>query len=88
MISRSLQNRRWVQSNKRRSLPDVFALYAGDFDSDGVVTVVDFNLYQSQSALLNVYVDGDANLDKNVTVFDFNLFQPNSSKIGITEIRY
>lgn len=66
----------------------VFALHAGDFDSNGTITVADFNLYSSQTALLNVYVDGDANLDKNVTVADFNLYQPNSSKIGAAEIRY
>lgn len=68
--------------------PNVFALVAGDFDSDGVLTVTDFNLYQTQTALINVYVDGDADLNGNVTVTDFNLYQPNSSKIGVIEIRY
>lgn len=66
----------------------VFALYAGDFDSDGVLSVSDFNLYQTQASQINVYVEGDANLDNNVTVTDFNLYQPNSSIIGVSAIRY
>ena len=68
--------------------PSVFALYAGDFDSDGVVIVSDFNLYTTQAAQINVYLDGDCNLDKAVTVNDFNLYQPNASIIGVNLIRY
>ena len=66
----------------------VFALYSGDFDSNGTLSVTDFNLYQTQSSLINQYVDADGNLDRNVTVTDFNLYQPNSSLIGVLEIRY
>lgn len=66
----------------------VFALYAGDFNSDGLLTVSDFNFYDSQTAVLNDYNDADANLDRNVTVADFNLYQPNASVIGVIEIRY
>lgn len=67
---------------------DVFALYCGDFDSNGTLSVSDFNLYQTQTSLINQYVDGDGNLDRNVTVTDFNLYQPNSSLIGVIEVRY
>lgn len=66
----------------------ISALYAGDFDSNGTVTVADFNFYQVQAALLNMYLDGDVNMDKSVTVADFNFYQPNASIIGITKIRY
>lgn len=66
----------------------VYALYAGDFNSDGVITVADFNYYSTQAATLNDYNDADVNLDRNVTVADFNLYQPNASVIGIEEIRY
>lgn len=65
-----------------------FGLYAGDFNSDGVMTTLDFNIYTAQSSILNMYLDGDANLDRAVTIGDFNLFQGNSSKIGVTQIRY
>lgn len=65
-----------------------WAMRAGDFDANGVVTVADFNLYKAQSSLLNQYLDGDCNLDKTVSVADFNLYMPNSSTIGIAQIRY
>ena len=66
----------------------IFAQAGGDFDSDGVITVSDFNLYNTQASLLNVYVDSDVNADKSVTVADFNFYQQNSSRIGVTQIRY
>lgn len=64
------------------------AMKAGDFNADGTITIIDFNLYQTQASLINQYIDGDANLDKSVTVIDFNYYQPNASAIGVTQIRY
>ncbi len=61
----------------------VFALSAGDFDGNSVMTVLDFNLYFSQLATLNAYMLGDVNLDGKVTVADYNLYVPNSSLIGV-----
>lgn len=65
-----------------------FGLRAGDFNSDGLLSVADFNFYQTQTALINDYVDGDCNLDRSVTVADFNLYLPNSSVIGVEQVRY
>lgn len=65
-----------------------YALFTGDANSDGVITVADFNIYISQSSSINIYVDGDFDLDGNVTVSDFNLYQANGSKIGVPQIRY
>ena len=65
-----------------------YGQFAGDFNSDGVITVADFNFYTVQASLVNQYVDSDANMDRAVTVGDFNLYQPNSSVIGIAEIRF
>lgn len=65
-----------------------FALYAGDFNSDGLVTVADFNDYLPDSLSVNQYVDADCNMDTNVTIADFNLYQPNASIIGIDIVRY
>ena len=66
----------------------VYGLLVGDFDSNGTITIADFNLYSSQASLINQYADGDANLDKSVTVTDFNLYQPNASVIGVAQVRY
>jgi len=66
----------------------VYALRAGDFDANGALTVIDFNLYTTQIADLNIYETGDANLDGSVTVTDFNLYVTNSSLIGSALVRY
>lgn len=65
-----------------------WGMYAGDFDSNGVITVADFNFYQTEVSQINVYADGDGNLDRAVTVADFNKYQPNASVIGIAKVRY
>lgn len=76
-------------TNQMNLMPGGFyALSAGDFNADGVITVLDFNFYQAQAAMLNQYLDADCNLDKAVTVADFNLYKPNASKIGVSLIRY
>lgn len=65
-----------------------YGQFGGDFNSDGVITVADFNFYQAETAIINEYRDSDANMDKAVTVADFNVYQPNTSVIGVAEIRY
>ncbi len=65
-----------------------YALYAGDINSDGVITIADLNAYIGQSSLIFNYVDSDLNYDSNVTVSDFNFYLPNSSIIGAEPIRY
>ncbi len=77
-------------SNQEALMSDgKYAMYAGDFIANGVMSVLDYNLYATQAGSApNQYLDGDCNLDKNVTVGDYNLYQPNASIIGISEIRY
>ncbi len=65
-----------------------YGLFAGDIDSDGIISVDDFNYYISQVAGINVYNDADINLDGNITVTDFNIYKPNASKIGVNLVRY
>ncbi len=65
-----------------------YAMYAGDVNSDGVITVADFNAWVVQSSAINTYIDGDLNADGNVTVADFNLYVPNASRIGVPPVRY
>lgn len=65
-----------------------YALRAGDINADGVITVADFNIYTTQSSLINQYKEADCNLDSSVTVADFNRYISNSSFIGQASIRY
>lgn len=66
----------------------VYGLFAGDINSDGVVTITDFNMYQNEASSFNQYLSSDCNLNRAVTVADFNLYQDNASIIGISQIRY
>lgn len=75
--------------NQMRDMGDgTFALHAGDINSDGVISVADFNLYRNASSAINDYIDADCNMDRTVSVDDFNIYQPNASFIGIPAIRY
>ncbi len=67
---------------------NTFGLFAGDFNSDGVVNVDDFNLFTAELANINGYASSDANMDRGVTVADYNLYVPNASVIGVEEVRY
>ena len=67
---------------------NTYACIAGDFDSNGIISVFDFNYYAAETSFINVYTDGDATLDGNVTVSDFNAYLPSLSKIGVSLIRY
>ncbi len=65
-----------------------YALRAGDFNHDGIISFLDFNRYLSNPSAIYDYVDQDINLDALVTVADYNLYKPNYSAMGVTEIRY
>lgn len=69
-------------------LTTVFAQYAGDLNSDGVISILDLNYYTTESALLNQYVASDTNMDGAVTVVDYNQYRANASVIGIHTLRY
>nr|HMS51952.1 hypothetical protein [Chitinophagales bacterium] len=64
------------------------AMFAGDINADGVITVTDFNIYVLQASFINQYARADCNYDSNVTVADFNLYKPNSSKIAAGPVMY
>ncbi len=65
-----------------------YAMRAGDFNSDGIITVTDYNFFKNQVSAIGEYLDSDCNFDGNVTVTDFNHFRPNISAIGVSQIRY
>ncbi|MEZ4886892.1 MAG: choice-of-anchor B family protein [Chitinophagales bacterium] len=65
-----------------------FALIAGDINSDGVISVDDFNFFDDEKSLFNQYLDSDLNQDRAVTVSDFNIYQKNASKMAIPLLRY
>ena len=75
-------------ANQLADLGGLYGMLAGDFNSDGVISIADFNDYFVWTSYLNVYKDEDGNMDKSVTISDFNLYQANTSKIGVLQVRY
>ena len=67
---------------------DIYAMRVGDFNADGVISVADYNDFQSTMSSMNDYLPTDGNMDGAVTVEDLNGYTPNASKIGITIVRY
>lgn len=67
---------------------DTYAMRAGDWNSDGIITTADFNGYLSNSSAVNQFVAGDFNADGTVSIADFNLYLSNASSIGVVEVRY
>ncbi len=65
-----------------------FALLAGDFNADGVITVADLNGYLAASSSINTYNAADFNLDDTVTVSDFNTYKSNLAIIGVSLVQY
>jgi len=65
-----------------------FAAFAGDFDGNGIVNVLDYNLWRQDNALFGKYVNWDGTGNGIVNVNDINLWTLNKSKLGIPEIWY
>ena len=57
-------------------------MFCGDYDNNGIINNLDFNLWKRNGATINQYlpVDGDGNAIINN--LDFNLWKRNGSKIG------
>ena len=66
----------------------IFAMKAGDFDGNNVVTVADFNKYLMEVSGVNGYFSSDCTLDSAVTVADYNAYINNASAIGVSAVRF
>ena len=65
-----------------------YAAYAGDFNADGIINTLDFNLWFQNSAATNVYASYDVDLNGIINVNDFTLWFENRSKVGVSEIMW
>ncbi|MEM6630142.1 MAG: hypothetical protein AAF694_10745 [Bacteroidota bacterium] len=60
----------------------VFCLYAGDFDGNGLLNSLDFNVWKQNPAGINQYLPIDADGNGVINSLDFNLWKANGSKLG------
>ena len=70
-------------SQQLKQLPNGnFAMYCGDYDSNGVINNLDFNFWKQESSGLNQYLAPDGDGNAIINNLDFNLWKRNVSKIG------
>ena len=65
-----------------------YAAYAGDFNADGIINTLDFNLWFQNSAATNIYASYDVDLNGIINVNDFTLWFENRSKVGVNEVMW
>ncbi len=70
------------------STTSVYALCAGDFNSDGIVNVNDYQRLNDDMGNIAQYLPTDVNLDGVINIADFNIYTVNTSLIGAHCIRY
>lgn len=59
-----------------------YAMYSGDYDSNGNINNLDFNLWANNSAAVNQYLNYDADGNGIVNNLDYNSWELNRSKVG------
>ena len=67
---------------------NAYTLFSGDFDSNGVINALDYNLWRSDNAAVNIYVPYDADANGVVNNLDYNLWYKNRSKTAIAVLQY
>lgn len=65
-----------------------YALYGGEYEGNGVVNSMDFNVWTLNSAVVNQYVPQDGDGNGVVNNIDFNLWAINRAKVGDPKIQY
>ncbi len=65
-----------------------YVLYSGDYDGNGIINNIDFNLWGSNNAIIGQYVSWDGDGNGVVNNHDYNLWTQNKSKVGIDCIQY
>jgi len=65
-----------------------YTLHSGDYDGNGIINNLDFNLWKTNSATLNQYLNVDGDGNGVINNLDYNLWTRNRSKIGHPPLQY
>lgn len=66
----------------------IYGMIAGDYDGNGVINAVDYNVWAINNAIINNYSPQDGNLSGVVNALDYNLWVDEPAKIGHPLIQY
>ncbi len=76
-----------VGNEQLKEVEGIFTLYSGDYDGNGIINNLDFNIWSLNGAALNQYLSMDADGNGVVNNKDFNLWALNRSKVGSNAAR-
>ena len=60
-----------------------YFMVSGDFDGNGIINSLDFNLWKQSGAAVNSYSPADADGNGIINSLDFNLWKANSSRVSV-----
>ncbi len=69
--------------NQQTQIGSQFFMSSGDFDGNGIINNLDFNLWKQAGAGVNQYSPADADGNGIINSLDFNLWKANGSKISV-----
>ncbi|MEM9722012.1 MAG: M12 family metallo-peptidase [Bacteroidota bacterium] len=64
-----------------------YGMYAGDYDGNGILNNLDFNLWKLNPSALDQYLPTDGDGNGIINNLDFNLWKGNGGKLGIEVLR-
>jgi len=65
-----------------------YLLFCGDFDGNGVINNLDYNMWSANSAATNQYLPYDGDMNGVVNAMDYNRWYANRSKVGHVYIQF
>lgn len=65
-----------------------YMMYSGDYDCNGIINNLDYNLWQQQGATISSYLNVDGDGNGIINNLDYNLWTKNRSKIGHPPLQY
>jgi|GEM_PF-1185256 len=75
-------------NNQTENIFGVECMVVGDFDGNGIINNLDYNLWTQNSSAVNSYLSWDADGNGIVNNLDFNLWNIHKSKVGQQQIHY
>ncbi len=70
-------------NDQQKLIDGKYFMSSGDFDGNGIINSLDFNLWKQAGAAVNSYSPADADGNGIINSLDFNLWKANGSKVSV-----